>query len=542
MKKQHVLFTIMILLAAGLTGCNKAEPGKDAEHIIRPAIVTPQATETPLPEPTNTQPPTSTPLPTVTTTPQETLTPVPTVTLPPEATSTPQPTSTPVPTAANTPVPTITEPTPNLSKSETIPVIWIETENGQSIVSRDEYVNCSITLYNVPEEYQLKNAEAGIRVRGNSSAYYGNVQSILTKEVPYRIKFDQKTNLLGLNDGAECKSWILLRCDEGLMREEAAMAMGRVILGDKYFCSDSEFVHLYVNGEFKWLTLLCEQSQVNKHRVNITEPEKNYTGTDIGYFLEIDNYANADDHPFFKMDYNNSSATDYYGETQPFSAANYTIKSDIYSETQEEFIKNYTRNLFTLVYDACVNKTYWALDENNNLIASPYDNAEDTIDAVMNLDSVVRMYILDEIVHDYDCGEGSFYMCVDFAGDSSYPKMTFVCPWDFEWTYFGKAQGQYYAGVFNPDEAWLAKYGDRANPWYVLLMTQDWFLSMVKEQWAELHAKQALEAVLAEERAYIKEYKSDLNRPKAIATDTGLVILNWIEKRIQWLDEVWLEP
>ncbi len=542
MKKQHVLCTIMILLIVGLTGCNQAEPWKDAEHMIRPTIVTPQATETPLQEPTNTQPPTSTPLPTVTTAPQETLTPVPTVTLPLEPTSTPQPTSTPVPTATNTPVPTITEPTLDLSKSEKIPVIWIETEHGQNIVSRDEYVNCSITLYNVPEEYQLKNAEAGIRVRGNSSAYYGNVQSILTKEVPYRIKFNQKTNLLGLNDGAECKSWILLRCDEGLMREEAAMAMGRKILGDDYFCSDSEFVHLYINGEFKWLTLLCEQSQVNKHRVNITEPEKNYTGTDIGYFLEIDNYANADDHPFFKMDYNNSSATDYYGETQPFSAANYSIKSDTYSDAQVEFIKNYTRNLFTLVYDACVNNTYWALDENNNLTASSYDNAKDTIDAVMNLDSVVRMYILDEIVHDYDCGEGSFYMCVDFAEGSRYPKMTFVCPWDFEWTYFGNAQGQYYAGVFNPDEAWLAKYGDRANPWYVLLMTQDWFLSMVKEQWAELHVEQTLEAVLAEERAYIKEYKSDLNRPKAIATDTGLVILNWIEKRIQWLDEVWLEP
>ncbi len=505
--KQRLCIIGIVLLAASFAGCGKASTEQGNGDSNQPTVVTPLPTEEAV----------------------ETKVPEPTAMMLPTCTSTPSPTPTP------TRIP------PDLSKSEKIPVISVETENEQNILSRDEYVKCKISVYNVSEEYSFTDVSAGIRVRGNSSAYYGDVQSLLTKEVPYRIKFDKKTNLLGLNQGAECKSWVLLRCDEGLMREEAAMAMGRAILGENYYCSDAEFVHLYLNGEFKWLALLCEQSQVNKYRVDVTEPEENYTGTDIGYFLEIDNYADEDEHPYFRMNYEYASVTDFYGETQEFSWANYSIKSDIYSEEQKKFITKYTRNVFSVVYDACVNGIYWKMDENNNLtLESDYDNAKDTIAAVMDLDSVVRMYILDEIVHDYDCGEGSFYMCVDFAKDSKYPKMTFVCPWDFEWTYRGNAQGKYYAGVFNPDKEWLSLYGDRSNPWYVLLMTQDWFLEMVKERWAELHEEQVLEKILAEERSYMQEYKADLNRKKAIATDTGEVILSWIEKRIAWLDKMWL--
>ena len=59
----------------------------------------------------------------------------------------------------------------------------------------------------------INEASAGIKVRGNSSAYYGDVSQILANKVPYRIKFDKKTNMLGLNNGAECKSWVLLKSD-----------------------------------------------------------------------------------------------------------------------------------------------------------------------------------------------------------------------------------------------------------------------------------------------------------------------------------------
>lgn len=454
----------------------------------------------------------------------------------PEPTETSMPTPIPEPTTTSTPTPIVEM--PEFSLSEKIPVISVMTENEQPILSKEEYVNCTVSLYNT-EEYGLKEQPAGIRVRGNSSAYGGRKEDLLTKEVPYRIKFEEKTNLLGLNDGAECKSWVILRADEGLVRDEIAFRMGRVLLGEDNYCSDSQLVHLYVNGEFKGVFLLCEQSQVNKHRVDIYEPEKGETHTDIGYLLEIDNYANRNEHPCFYMDYEKAQITDIEGVTDTFTYAYYSIKSEIVSKEQEMFISTYTKNVFKLVYEACVNQNYLAFDEDYNLVESEYNNAKDTVDAVLNMDSIVGSYILEELMHDNDCGEGSFFMCIDFSEESRYPKLTFTCPWDYDWTCQGNAQGQYYAGTFN-DPNFVEKYGDRSNPWFVLLMTQDWFVELVKEKWTRVRLDAALEACFQAEKNYMEEYKSDLNRKKSIATDTGYAILNWLERRVEWLDEEWL--
>ena len=451
-----------------------------------------------------------------------------------ESAMTPEPTATSVPTPTAAPTPIL----PDFAQSEKIPVLSVMTENEQPILSKEEYVKCTVSVCNT-EEYSLLERPAGIRVRGNSSAYGGNKEDLLTKEVPYRIKFEEKTNLLGLNGEAECKSWVVLRADEGLVRDEIAFRLGRVLLGENNYCSDSQLVHLYVNGEFKGVFLLCEQSQVNKHRVDVYEPKKEETRTDIGYFLEIDNYANKSEHPCFYMDYEKAQVTDIEGVTNTFSHAYYSIKSDIRSEEQKEFISSYTRKLFQLVYEACINQNYLAFDGEYNLVKAEYDNAEDTIDAVLNLDSVVGSYILEELMHDYDCGEGSFFMCIDFSEGSKYPKFTFTCPWDYNWTCMGNAKGQYYAAAFN-DPDFAGKYGERSNPWFILLMTQEWFVELVKERWTEIRLEGTLENCFLEEKNYIEEYKSDLNRKKSIATDTGYAVLGWIERRMEWLDEEWL--
>lgn len=541
MKKMQCMFLLIFILFCGCIGCmigNERNSGSVStttnitmtnmpEISVSPKLIV-ASTPTPAWEPT------------VTSTPTLALSPI----LESEATSVPTPTParlvtsepimTPEPTATSAPAPAL----PDFSQSEKIPVISVVTEHEQPVLSKEEYVKCRVSVCNT-EEYGLLERPAGIRVRGNSSAYGGNKEDLLTKEVPYRIKFEEKTNLLGLNDEAECKSWVVLRADEGLVRDEIAFRLGRVLLGESNYCSDSQLVHLYVNGEFKGVFLLCEQSQVNKHRVDVYEPKKEEIQTDIGYFLEIDNYANESEHPCFYMDYEKAQITDIEGVTNTFSYAYYSIKSDIRSEEQKEFISSYTRNLFKLVYEACINQNYLTFDEECNLVKAEYDNAKDTVDAVLNLDSVVGSYILEELMHDKDCGEGSFFMCIDFSEGSKYPKFTFTCPWDYNWTCQGNAQGQYYAAAFNaPDFA--EKYGERSNPWFILLMTQDWFVELVKERWTEIRLEGTLEDCFQEEKDYMEEYKSDLNRKKNIATDTGYAVLGWLERRMEWLDEEWL--
>lgn len=419
-----------------------------------------------------------------------------------------------------------------------IPVISVTTAPDDMIASRDKYTSCVVDVFNCDEKLEINEASAGIKVRGNSSAYYGDVSQILANKVPYRIKFDKKTNMLGLNNGAECKSWVLLKSDWDLIRNDIAFRFGRTIMGDSNFCSDGQLVHLYVNEEFQGVYELCEQCQINPNRVDISEPEEGYTDTDIGYYLELDNYATSDeDNHYISMDYENATVTDINGETRQFVPAEYSIKNDLYSQNQIDFIDKYLNNLFKIVYEACENGKYYKFDENYDLVDSDVTTAEEAVSNVMDIDSVRDMYILYEIVHDYDCGEGSFYMCIDLSKDSKCSKLKFTSPWDFNWAYNDSTE-KYYAGAFT-DKNFVAKNGDRSNPWFIVLCKQDWFMATVKEKWTEMSREKLLQGCIKTEREYLKEYDADLRKGEEWGPDSAEDLFNWIENRIYWLNSQW---
>ncbi len=419
-----------------------------------------------------------------------------------------------------------------------IPVISVTTAPDDMIASREKYTSCVVDVFNCDEKLEINEASAGIKVRGNSSAYYGDVSQILANKVPYRIKFDKKTNMLGLNNGAECKSWVLLKSDWDLIRNDIAFRFGRTIMGDSNFCSDGQLVHLYVNEEFQGVYELCEQCQINPNRVDISEPEEGYTDIDIGYYLELDNYATSDeDNHYISMDYENATVTDINGETRQFVPAEYSIKNDLYSQNQIDFIDKYLNNLFKIVYEACENGKYYKFDENYDLVDSDVTTAEEAVSNVMDIDSVRDMYILYEIVHDYDCGEGSFYMCVDLSKDSKCPKLKFTSPWDFNWAYNDSTE-KYYAGAFT-DKNFVAKKGDRSNPWFIILCKQDWFMATVKEKWTEMSREKLLQGCIKTEREYLKEYDADLRKGEEWGPDSAEDLFNWIENRIYWLNSQW---
>lgn len=419
-----------------------------------------------------------------------------------------------------------------------IPVISVTTAPDDMIASREKYTSCVVDVFNCDEKLEINEASAGIKVRGNSSAYYGDVSQILANKVPYRIKFDKKTNMLGLNNGAECKSWVLLKSDWDLIRNDIAFRFGRTIMGDSNFCSDGQLVHLYVNEKFQGVYELCEQCQINPNRVDISEPAEDYTDTDIGYYLELDNYATSDeDNHYISMDYENATVTDINGETRQFVPAEYSIKNDLYSQNQIDFIDKYLNNLFKIVYEACENGKYYKFDENYDLVDSDVTTAEEAVSNVMDIDSVRDMYILYEIVHDYDCGEGSFYMCVDLSKDSKCPKLKFTSPWDFNWAYNDSTE-KYYAGAFT-DKNFVAKKGDRSNPWFIILCKQDWFMATVKEKWTEMSREKLLQGCIKTEREYLKEYDADLRKGEELGPDSAEDLFNWIENRIYWLNSQW---
>lgn len=419
-----------------------------------------------------------------------------------------------------------------------IPVISVNT-GGKEVLSKETYVDCTVNVYNVLQSSALTDAAGGIRLRGNASCFYGNVSKIRANPVPYRLKFSSKVNILGLNNGAKCKSWVLLTnldTEKDVIKNDIAFRIGRMLMQpDNVYCSDAQLVHYYLNNKFQGTYLLCEQNQANKYRINVNEPEDGYTGTDVGYLVEMDGYYET---PNFMMNYEGATVRDIAGTSRKFRSNSYTVKTDTFSQDQVDFIAKYIRGVFKIVYQACEKGNYLTFDSNYNVVSSSYTNAKDCIGAVMDLNSVVDMYILYEIMCDYDVGESSFFMCVDFSSSSKYPKLTFTGPWDFNWTCQGSASGSYHAATFR-NSSFISKYGDRSNPWFIVFYKQGWFQDLVKAKWASIGKSSGICRCLDTEYALIDKYLPDLNRRTSGIMAGAKVNLKWINDRTYWLNTKW---
>lgn len=322
--------------------------------------------------------------------------------------------------------------------------IHIETKNhiaidDASLINPDEvkgsngevpvynYVDATITIDHCENEYALDAVPGKVKVRGNYTSTY--------PKKPIRIKFSEKQKMLGLNNNAELKSWVLLANwkDTSLLRDASAFYLGNAIVeSDGYYTSDFRFVKVYLNDAYNGVYLAVEQQQIDKKRVNIPE-SKNATDTyKTGYFLEFDGYyRNEPENQKFTISYNDIKINNNVG---------FTISNDIMNTEQFNFIKKATQNIWKVLYDACKNShtnlassPYHTIDDNGDYVVdNSITTAKQAIDKVIDTKSLVDMYLIHDILEDRDIGFSSFYFALDFSNTGN-KKLTFTAPWDFDY-------------------------------------------------------------------------------------------------------------
>lgn len=367
--------------------------------------------------------------------------------------------------------------TPILSK--TLPRIDIQSiDNELDFVTLPydslwDYTACKVFVTDDGNP-ALDSVPAGVKVRGNWTARYDKKS--------LRIRFDERQSLLGLHQNEKYRDWVLLACykDWSMLRDASSFYMAH-LMGDEYV-SDFRLVKVYVNTQYWGVYLLCEQQQTGPGRVDITKPEAGYEGTDIGYFLEYDGYY--DQEPVLKqftIDY----GTLLINNSVPFNRFQngFTIKSDIYSETQNTFIKRYMQNVFRIVYEAIYNEAYYEFDSTCTAIirSETLSNSYETIDKVIDMDSWVNAYILAELSCDPDLAWSSFYMDVDF-GENGDKKLHFEAPWDFDSAYGNIGPQRYALGLYAANVILDATKKQSMNPWYALPMRAAWFKRLVRDK------------------------------------------------------------
>lgn len=442
------------------------------------------------------------------------------------------------------------------------------------------YEDCTITLNSGEGKQLLKPCSAQVKVRGNWTTYY--------PKKPLRIKFDKKQNLLGLNDGAKQKNWVLLAeyKDASMLRDKAALALSREILdADGLYAADADFVRVKVNGNYWGVYLLADMQQVSSHRVQITEPEKGYTDTDIGYFLENDAYYVYEEAlESFPLDFAGNAALRVYdgdpdtyvtcsplpeSEDDPKKPIGITIKSDIYSWEQHDFIENYINQVYRILYEAAYHQKAYVFDDAYREISETDAlTPQQAVERVVDTQSLVDMYIISELTCDPDLYYSSFFMDVDFGPEGD-RRLRFEAPWDFDSSMGNKDRCLDGTGFYacnqipdvNASPVREMEYYT-VNPWLVVLAYEDWYQDLIRETWMRIRDSGVLEHTCTMikddsaslQREFKKNYKKwdnirqnkpfvkELSEPAKNCRnekEAAAFLLQWLTARIEFLDSQW---
>ena len=268
-----------------------------------------------------------------------------------------------------------------LAYSGTLPVLYINTENGQAIVSKENYINatCYLDVLGIEgyESLGSSNSPITLQIRGR-----GNWTWTYFDKKPYRIKFSEKVSLLGLNKN---KHFVLLaHADDrvGFLRNTVGFEISRLM--KLAWTPEQHPLEVVLNGEYIGLYFLTENIRVDKTRVNITEQIDGETNTELvtgGWLVEIDNYEDP-----------NQISVDVSGTN--LTSLHITYHSpETLSNIQKDYLVSQFNQIKNEIYTADKSSTAW----------------EELID----IESLTRYYVLSEAIDHIEAFQGSCYMYKD---------------------------------------------------------------------------------------------------------------------------------
>lgn len=296
-----------------------------------------------------------------------------------------------------------------------LPALIVNTVGSAPIVSKEDYLNCTVTVENAGE-LSVSLLEGQVRGRGNTS--------FEVDKKSYKIKLDKGFDLFG---NGKAKDWTLIsnHFDLSLIRNYLAYSVASKFSALESTTS-TQFVDLYINEQYQGVYLVCEQVEVGENRVDITESVE----IDTGYLIEMDGRIDGDgffyDDKFYAI--KSPDTDDYY-----------------FTEEHTAFISDYISR--------CMN----AIKGGNY--------AE--IEALIDTESFAQAYIVFETFKCVDVGYSSFYMHKDVDG-----KLVCGPVWDFDRS-LGNVRDRDEATRY--DVLWAAV----ANPWFKNLMQVEEFRALV---------------------------------------------------------------
>ncbi len=431
--------------------------------------------------------------------------------------------------------------------SENIPAVFIDTESGTSDeINSDK--NCrepgyiSVLEADGSTDFQLPLTY--IKGRGNTSFTE-------FEKKPYQIKLADDIPFLGMDSA---KKWIFVSnsADPTLLRN----ALSRNLANHLGLAQSEEgvFVDLYLNGEYVGNYYVVEKIEVEKERLNITDLEK---------ITEIVN--NETDLGLYETAWTDTTKAKQIPDDPDNITGGYLIERDF----DDRFLKEVENNESYFITDAqesfILRSPEYASENQIAYINEYVQNVENAIlspngtDAntgkyytdMIDLDSFVRKYLLEEVTANYDGGVASsyFYKDIDSISDKLYagPVWDYDVTWGNAPAYLGHISSSpdrltrlaahrdssvWFSALYNKQEFYeelIACYQNEISG-HLLTLAEDVLPQLVEMT----NASAAMDRVRWDEQ-YI------LNEDTAEREEETAFLYNYIVKRKAFLDKAWIE-
>jgi hypothetical protein len=328
--------------------------------------------------------------------------------------------------------------------ADSLPVIHIVTEGQAPILSRTEYLSATLLIFESPDSADPSPVPCEIRGRGHSSfSTVADLQDYKSKN-SYRIKLSQKANLLGVGETAD-RDWILLsgKYDASALRNFLAWDLAKA-MGSLPYVPACAWVEVYLNGDYRGLYTLCETVEVASDRVDIDDSPST-APSEVGYLVEFDLRGST-----------RAGALEgltYFYLPEVSRDYEWVIKSEVYTRQETAAVQAHLLSCHEAI-----------LSGDRERIAS-----------LVDLASLVDMFLLQELSKNPDVGTSSFYVQRDRGG-----KLYLTAPWDFDFAFGTYSESVSPVGL-------VADGKDTAShPWFEALAQQAWFLEVVQGRMTEL--------------------------------------------------------
>lgn len=374
--------------------------------------------------------------------------------------------------------------------SGTLPVLYINTENNAPIVSKEVYLNATYRLDPMGmegiEALGTETEPLPMQIRGRGHSSWKGAKK------PYKIKLDKKIAVMGMPKN---KHWALLKPTENTV---AGLQLGKLM--NMAWTPSFRPIEVVLNGDYIGLYFLTETIRIDENRVNIYEQKDRETKPDLikgGWLVEVDNYHDEDQITIPEC-----------------SKWNLTLRyhsPENLSNAQLQWLTDEFKSINAAVYSSNKTSSVW----------------EDYID----VESMARFFILQEVMDNPDGFHGSFYLHKDLSDNAKWvagPIWDLVC-YNREKTDYTFRMKVHYG--FTPH--WIGE-----------IIQYDSFCKAVERVWREVYPtrlseiyNQIDEIVLPLESAWANDcarWNEDQTQTAQLRADR---IKNALWRNIEWFDK-----